>query len=72
MTSVPVYAIYVVVAALYVHALVDCVRTPAARVRMLPKAGWLVIMILFPVLGAIAWRSLGKRSAPVEGRPSAA
>ncbi|MFE2540533.1 PLD nuclease N-terminal domain-containing protein [Actinacidiphila glaucinigra] len=72
MTSVLVYAIYAMVAALYVHALVDCIRTPAAHVRMLPKIGWLVIMVLLPILGAIAWRNLGKRSAPVEARPSTA
>ncbi|MET9880624.1 hypothetical protein ABZZ36_39370 [Actinacidiphila glaucinigra] len=39
---------------------------------MLPKIGWLVIMVLLPILGAIAWRNLGKRSAPAEGRPSTA
>ncbi|MFE7795036.1 hypothetical protein [Streptomyces sp. NPDC057460] len=43
MTSVLVYAIYVMVAALYVYALVDCISTPAARIRMLPKVGWLVM-----------------------------
>ncbi|MDX2649689.1 PLD nuclease N-terminal domain-containing protein [Streptomyces sp. PA03-1a] len=72
MTSVPVYAMYVIVAALYVYALVDCIRTPAARIRTLPKVGWLVIMVLFPIVGAIAWRNLGKRPAPVEVRPSTA
>ncbi|MGW7243800.1 PLDc N-terminal domain-containing protein [Streptomyces sp. NPDC054804] len=72
MTSILAYAIYVIVAALYVYALVDCIRTPAARIRMLPKVGWLVIMVLFPILGAIGWRNLGKQSAPVEGRPSTA
>ncbi|MBT2229526.1 PLDc N-terminal domain-containing protein [Nonomuraea sp. NEAU-A123] len=71
MTSVLVYAIYLVVAALYVYALVDCIRTPAARIRMLPKVGWLIIMVLFPILGAIGWRNLGKRSAPAEDRVSA-
>ncbi|MDX2701676.1 PLD nuclease N-terminal domain-containing protein [Streptomyces sp. PA03-6a] len=55
---------------MYIYALIDCIRTPAARIRMLPKAGWLVIMVLTPLLGAIAWRNLGKRSLPVEVRPS--
>ncbi|MFI8183983.1 PLD nuclease N-terminal domain-containing protein [Actinacidiphila glaucinigra] len=70
MTPVLECAIYLIVAALYVYAVVDCVRTPAARVRMLPKTGWLVIMALMPILGAIAWRNLGKRSLPVEGQSS--
>ncbi|MEU7340211.1 PLD nuclease N-terminal domain-containing protein [Streptomyces sp. NPDC007074] len=60
------------VAALYAVALVDCIRTPAARMRLLPKVGWLAVLVLFPVLGAIGWRNLGKRSAPVKGRPSTA
>ncbi|WP_055588863.1 PLDc N-terminal domain-containing protein [Streptacidiphilus griseoplanus] len=72
MTSVLVFAIYVIVAGLYVYALVDCIRTPSARIRLLPKAGWLAIMVLFPILGAVFWRNLGKQSAPVEGRPSPA
>jgi hypothetical protein len=57
---------------LYVFALVDCIRTPVSRIRMMPKAGWLIIMVLFPVLGAIAWRNLGKRSAFAEDRMAAA
>ncbi|MDX3263029.1 PLD nuclease N-terminal domain-containing protein [Streptomyces sp. MI02-2A] len=72
MTSLLVYATYLIVAVLYVYALVDCIRTPVSRIRMLPKAGWLIVMILFPVLGAIAWRNLGKRSAFAEDRTAAA
>lgn len=70
MTAVLEYAIYAIIAVLYIYALVECIRTPEARIRILPKAGWLVIMVLTPLLGAIAWRNLGKRSLPVEGRPS--
>ncbi|WP_328891036.1 PLD nuclease N-terminal domain-containing protein [Streptomyces sp. NBC_00316] len=72
MTSALVYAIYLMVAALYVYALVDCIRTPVPRIRMLPKTGWLIIMVLFPILGAIAWRNLGKCSASAEDRMAAA
>ncbi|MEV7325436.1 PLDc N-terminal domain-containing protein [Streptomyces sp. NPDC093970] len=70
MTTLLVGAIYVMVGVLYLYALGDCIRTPSARMRMLPKAGWLIIMILFPILGAIAWRNLGKRAAPAAGRPA--
>ncbi|MFE0629283.1 PLD nuclease N-terminal domain-containing protein [Streptomyces sp. NPDC058864] len=70
MTPVLEYAMYALVAALYVYAVVDCVRTPDARIRMLPKTGWLVLMVLMPILGAIAWRNLGKRSLRAEGQPS--
>ncbi|MFC7219273.1 hypothetical protein ACFQLX_14005 [Streptomyces polyrhachis] len=53
------YAIYLLVATLYVYALYDCVCTPDTRIRVLPKAGWLL-----PLVGAIAWQNLGKRPAP--------
>ncbi|WP_445521224.1 PLD nuclease N-terminal domain-containing protein [Streptomyces sp. NEAU-174] len=68
MTSALVYTIYLIVGALYVYALVDCIRTPAPRIRLLPKAGWLIVMVLLPILGAIAWRNLGKRSTSAEDR----
>ncbi|MFE2538868.1 PLD nuclease N-terminal domain-containing protein [Actinacidiphila glaucinigra] len=70
MTPVLECAIYLTIAALYVYAVVDCIRTPEARIRMLPKMGWLVVMALMPILGAIVWRNLGKRSLPAEGRSS--
>ncbi|WP_353961872.1 PLDc N-terminal domain-containing protein [Streptomyces sp. NBC_01764] len=72
MTSLLVYAIYLIVAALYVYALVDCIRTPPSRIRILPKVSWLVLLVLCPVLGAIGWRNLGKRSARAEQQLSAA
>ncbi|MDX3073553.1 PLDc N-terminal domain-containing protein [Streptomyces sp. NPDC088354] len=71
MSSLLVYAIYLIVAALYVSAVVDCIRTPEARIRILPKAGWLAVLILFPVLGAVGWQNLGKRPAQAAGQPSA-
>ncbi len=44
-----------------IFALVDCARTEASRVRALPKAGWLAVILLFPVVGALLWLFLGKR-----------
>lgn len=72
MSSLLVTVIYLIIAALYVYALVDCIRTPEAHMRFLPKVGWLIVLIMFPVLGAIGWRNLGKRSTRVEDQPSAA
>ncbi|MEU9408269.1 PLD nuclease N-terminal domain-containing protein [Streptomyces sp. NPDC048281] len=71
-TSMLVYALYLTVVALYVYALIDCVNTPSARIRTLPKVGWLVIMILFPLVGAVVWRNLGKRPATAEDQVPAA
>lgn len=44
-----------------IFALVDCARTEASRVRALPKAGWLAVILLFPMVGALLWLFLGKR-----------
>lgn len=53
-----VVAILVVVA-LAVSCLVECVQTDRRQVRYLPKALWL-FLILIPVLGAVAWFVAGR------------
>jgi len=67
MTAFVLFTLYAVVVLLCLHALVDCARTPASRVRHLPKAVWLVLVLMAPVLGGIAWRNLGKRPAQARG-----
>lgn len=52
--------------ALMVFALVDIIRRDDAQVRYLPKFGWLFIVILLPLIGAILWFALG-REYPQEG-----
>lgn len=63
--------------ALVIYALIDCARTATDRVRGLPKAAWLLIIVLFPIIGALLWLFLGKlpsRSSfgPVVSRPAKA
>ncbi|MBI4941589.1 MAG: PLDc_N domain-containing protein [Actinobacteria bacterium] len=43
---------------LLVYALVDCIQTPVPR--NLPKWGWLVVIIVLPLFGSIAWLVLGR------------
>jgi hypothetical protein len=50
----------VVVFAVWVYALVDVAGTPSATVRHLPKVAWVVIVLLAPLLGSIAWFALGR------------
>jgi hypothetical protein len=54
-------ALIALVVVLYVHSLVDCARTPEARIRFLPRWLWLLVMLWVPLLGTIAWVNLGKR-----------
>lgn len=52
-----------VVAAVVVYALVDVAISPADRVRSLPKPMWFVVIIVFPLVGAILWFILGRPRA---------
>ena len=45
---------------LLVAGAIDVLRTPAERVRTLPKPVWLVLVVLLPLLGGTAWFVLGR------------
>ena len=49
-----------------VYALIDVVTSPSDEVRSLPKLVWLLVIVVIPVLGAVAWLVLG-RPAPAPG-----
>jgi hypothetical protein len=62
---------------LLVYSLIDCSRTPqAAMPSTLPRAAWVVVMILLPIVGPLYWlvasrtdKNRGPGSAPRGGRP---
>lgn len=41
--------------ALTLYALVECLQTPAARVRNLPKPAWIMLIVIVSLIGPIAW-----------------
>lgn len=45
---------------LVVFCLIDCMQSPDQRVRNLPKWGWIILMILVPIVGCIAWLVAGR------------
>ncbi|MDQ1295755.1 MAG: hypothetical protein QG608_3642 [Actinomycetota bacterium] len=45
---------------LLVFCLIDCVQTPSQVIRNLPKVGWIVLIIVLPLAGAIAWLTVGR------------
>ncbi|MFE6051229.1 PLD nuclease N-terminal domain-containing protein [Kitasatospora sp. NPDC056446] len=60
--------------ALWVWAFIDCLTTPEDEVKHLPKVVWVLIVLLFPPLGPIAWLIAGKqrgflRTAAADGFP---
>ena len=51
----------------WVFSIVDCAVQPATRHRGVPKAAWIAIVVLIPVLGGILWFILGRRRRDQEG-----
>ena len=45
---------------LWIWALIDVIRTPDSQQRSLPKPAWFFIVLLFFVLGALAWIVFGR------------
>lgn len=59
-----------------IFCVVDCVQTQESEVRHLPKFAWLVLIVLFPVVGSAAWLLAGRarhrgRVERARRRPSA-
>ncbi|HET6693883.1 MAG TPA: PLD nuclease N-terminal domain-containing protein [Pedococcus sp.] len=52
--------------ALTIYAAVDCIQADEQRVRNLPKLVWVFLILLFWVVGPIAWFVAGR---PQGGRP---
>lgn len=53
-----------------VYTLVDCVQTEDERVKGLPKLVWVFVILLFPLVGGIAWWFAGRSAGlPLPRRP---
>ena len=50
----------IVTFALWVFCLVDAIGAPSNRVRNLPKVAWVILILLFPLVGSIAWLVAGR------------
>jgi hypothetical protein len=49
-----------VVLVLWIFCVVDVIVARDDEVRYLPKWGWLVLVLLFPLVGSIAWLVAGR------------
>ena len=46
--------------ALWIYCIFDVISTEEVLVRSLPKMAWLIIVIILPDIGSIAWLALGR------------
>ena len=58
--SVLRYLPVVLVLALVVYCLIECIQTPSEEVRNLPKWAWIAMIVLLDVIGCLAWLFAGR------------
>ena len=46
--------------ALTVYCLLDAIRNDRATIRYLPKLAWVLIIVLVPIVGDVAWLVAGR------------
>jgi hypothetical protein len=57
-----------VVLGLWIFCLVEVIGTDDAVIRNLPKVGWLLIVLFFPLAGSVAWLVAGRPVATAPAR----
>ncbi|HEY0247665.1 MAG TPA: PLDc N-terminal domain-containing protein [Gryllotalpicola sp.] len=50
----------VLAAVFYVYSVVSVALADRLDVRGLPKAVWIVVVVVFPIIGAVLWYSVGR------------
>lgn len=58
-----------VVFALWVFCVINVILTRDGDARHLPKWGWLVVVLLFPLVGSVAWLVAGRPQSASSPRP---
>jgi Phospholipase_D-nuclease N-terminal len=61
----------VIVFAVWIFTLIDVIIAPDAAIRALPKVAWVIVVLLFPLLGSAAWFIFGRPDGRV-ARPAGA
>ena len=56
------------VLALWIYSLVDVIGSDEGAIRHLPKLWWLLIVLLFPFAGSVAWLLAGRATGRGPGR----
>lgn len=59
---------WLLILALTIYAVVDCIQTDDERVRNLPKLIWVLLILLFPLVGSVSWFIAGRPQRPEAGR----
>ncbi|MFD7878528.1 hypothetical protein ACFV5G_31295 [Streptomyces sp. NPDC059766] len=60
-TDLSALVLIVLAAAISLWPLIDCVRTPADRVRFVPKVLWVLFLLNGSLFAALVWFYFGKK-----------
>ncbi|MFE7548853.1 PLD nuclease N-terminal domain-containing protein [Streptomyces gardneri] len=60
--------LYILPLALTIYAFIDCLNTPEEETKHLPKVVWVIIILLFWIVGPIVWFFAGKARRPASAR----
>jgi len=55
-------------AVFYVYSIVSVCLADRLGVRGLPKAAWVVVVVIFPIIGAVLWFAVGRVDSARGGR----
>ncbi|MFK0258036.1 PLD nuclease N-terminal domain-containing protein [Streptomyces sp. NPDC090445] len=58
---------FLLIIALTIYAFIDCLNTPEEEVKHLPKPVWVLIILLFSIVGPVVWLAAGKQRSAVGG-----
>ncbi|MEV0777921.1 PLD nuclease N-terminal domain-containing protein [Streptomyces sp. NPDC050428] len=53
--------------ALSIYAFIDCITTDEKDIRHIPKPIWAILVLLFPLVGSIAWLMVGRKPTARSG-----
>ena len=52
--------VFLILFAFWIWAILDVIATDSGRCRNLPKGVWLILVLLLPDIGSLAWLLLGR------------
>ncbi|MCX5377773.1 PLD nuclease N-terminal domain-containing protein [Streptomyces sp. NBC_00091] len=61
------YLPFLLIIALTIYAFIDCLNTPEEEVKHLPKTVWVLIILLFSIVGPVVWLFAGRKRSAVGG-----
>ena len=61
--------LFLVPLAMTIYAVIDAIQTEDTNVKHLPKLIWILLILIFAPVGAIAWLVAGRQRGQQNGRP---